>query len=107
MAKYRAKEDIPPGVKKGDIVELTEDPVPGMKERLEAVSDSEETTAGQPADLLTGLSRDELKAKADELGVDYPGNISTAKLLEAVKEKMAEDAEAGGEGTDGNDNPDD
>lgn len=34
--------------------------------------------------------RDELKAQADELGLQYPGNISTAKLKEMIDAKLAE-----------------
>ncbi|CAN7389833.1 hypothetical protein [Neorhizobium sp. LjRoot104] len=34
--------------------------------------------------------RDELKKQADELGLDYPGNISNAKLKELIDAKLAE-----------------
>lgn len=33
--------------------------------------------------------RDELKKQADELGIDYPGNISNAKLKEMIDAKLA------------------
>lgn len=34
--------------------------------------------------------RDELKAQADELKLEYPGNISNAKLKEMIDTKLAE-----------------
>jgi len=37
-----------------------------------------------------GLDRDDLKKQADELGIEYPKNISTAKLKELVDAKLAE-----------------
>lgn len=39
---------------------------------------------------LVNPSREELKARASELGIDYAPNISTEKLLELVKDKEAE-----------------
>lgn len=48
-----------------------------------------------PAEALEGVpsdnevpTRDELKAKADELGLEYPGNISNKKLAELVAEAL-------------------
>lgn len=103
MAKYRALVDIPPNVKQGDVVTLTEEPVPGMKERLVAVGDDEKVTDTTGNISLEGnVSREALKLRADELNLDYASNISTAKLLELVKEaqeaKAAELAAANGDG---------
>lgn len=42
---------------------------------------------------LINPSRDELKARAQELGIDFAPNISTEKLLELVRAKEAEDQE--------------
>lgn len=99
--KYRAKVDIPPNVKAGDIVETDEELVPGIKERLEPVSDDEELTElGQVDDdgnktLITNPSRDELKARATELGITFANNTPTDKLVELIAE--AEAAAKGGD----------
>lgn len=37
-------------------------------------------------------TRDELKRKADELGLQYPGNISNANLSAMIEAKLAEQA---------------
>lgn len=42
---------------------------------------------------LVNPSREELKARAAELGIDYAPNITTEKLLELVRAKEAEDLE--------------
>jgi hypothetical protein len=34
--------------------------------------------------------RDELKKQADELGIEYPSNVKTAKLKELIDAKLAE-----------------
>lgn len=34
--------------------------------------------------------RDELKRQADELGIEYPSNVKTAKLKELIDAKLAE-----------------
>lgn len=50
-----------------------------------------------PAEALEGVpsddeapTRDELKAKADELGLEYAGNISTKNLAKLVEEALEE-----------------
>ena len=93
--KYRAKVDIPPNVKAGDIVEAHEELVPGMAERLEPVNDSEELTELGQVDgsgektLITNPSRDELKARATELGINFASNIPTDRLVELIAEAEA------------------
>lgn len=42
---------------------------------------------------LINPSREELKARATELGIDFAPNIGTEKLLELVRAKEAEDQE--------------
>ena len=37
-------------------------------------------------------TRDEMKRKADELGLTYPGNISNANLATMIEAKLAEQA---------------
>lgn len=46
------------------------------------------TAAGgdAPDDEPAPLTRDQMKAKADELGLSYAGNISNAKLAELIAE---------------------
>lgn len=39
---------------------------------------------GEPDEEPAELTRDQMKAKADELGLSYPGNISNAKLAELI-----------------------
>lgn len=46
-----------------------------------------EALEGIPSD-EEAPTRDELKAKADELGLEYAGNISTKKLAELVAEAL-------------------
>ena len=36
----------------------------------------------------TPPTRDEAKAKAKELGIEFPGNISTVKLIALIEEKL-------------------
>ena len=36
------------------------------------------------------MSRDEIKAEADKLGVEYHARISTAQLIERIEEKLGE-----------------
>lgn len=59
-----------------------------------------EPRVGEGGKALEHMTRDELLAKAKELGLDLPGNTSKAKALEAVQEAMAANARdsAGGQG---------
>jgi hypothetical protein len=112
MGKYRALVDIPPTVKAGDIVTLTEDPIPEYVGKLQPVGDDVKAADGEETDdekiLLGNPSREWLKARAEALGVDHAPNIQTAKLIELVKEAVeAEKAKAEAGAGDGNDNPDD
>jgi hypothetical protein len=89
--KYRALEDMAPTIKKGDIAEFTDELDPRLKGKFAPADADETTTHGVVDQELDGnISRDDLKIKATELGIDFAGNISTAKLLELVKAKMAE-----------------
>lgn len=119
MARYRALVDIPPRVKKGDVVTLKEDPIPEFKSKLEpvgrVVDDEEDNGNGDGGDgtkvRVGNPSRDELKARATELGITFANNTPTDKLLELIAEaeiKVAGDDGQGPQtGPDGNDNPDD
>ena len=110
MAKYRAKNDVPPSIRKGDVVEFKDPLVDGLKAHFEEVSGDtpltdienrkdDGTAAGTQADDggptgITNPSREDLKAEAKELGIDHAPNISTEKLLELVKDaRAAKDAE--------------
>lgn len=157
MAKYRAKSDMPPYIKAGNVVEFKEPLVDGMKGHFEAVDDdtpvtgihvenpvgffnplADPTAAGtqlndggltpggdkqslededadedldpdEDADEddddkkeIVNPSRDELKARATALGINFASNIPTERLMELVKEaedkKAAEEPENGATG---------
>jgi hypothetical protein len=49
------------------------------------------TTAAIPDDNAPP-TRDEMKRKADELGLTYPGNISNASLATMIEAKLADQA---------------
>jgi hypothetical protein len=95
--KYRAKVDIPPNVKAGDIVEANDELVPAFKSLLEKVGDDEELTDLSDNDdgvIIANPSRDELKARATELEITFAPNIPTDRLIELIKEAEAKkDAE--------------
>ena len=104
MARYRANQDIDDGkvqFKEGDEVDVNEIPN-GYFGRFTLVTDEVNASdkaagggAGDEADksFVTNpeLSRDELKEKAAELGLSYPGNIPTEKLRAMVEEADAEE----------------
>lgn len=119
MTKYIARKDNPPAFKVGDIVEAENELLPIYKDMLEKydgdlevgqnANDEDgkiiEGTAlndGAKHEEVGNLSRDDLKARADALGIDYAANISTAKLVELVVAKEAEN-----ESDDDNDKDDD
>lgn len=103
MAKYRAKVDVPP-LKAGDIMEASEPLVPEYADKFERVGDDTEETVVEKQTLVNP-SRDELKARATELGVTFASNIPTERLMELVKE--AEDKKAADEGAGDGDSDDD
>lgn len=92
MTKYRAKVDVPPGIKAGDIVDFQEPLVPSYASRFEPYNEPAEKEA------VINPSRDELKARATELDITFAPNIPTERLIELVKE--AEDKLEGGGGSD-------
>lgn len=59
-----------------------------FKSLPEAVSG--ESVADEPIDEVSPPTRDEAKAKADELGIEYAGNIPTKKLIKLIEEKLAD-----------------
>lgn len=98
MAKYRAKKAFPPNIKVGDIVETDKELIPEYAPHFERVDgDSSEKEE------IINPSRDELKAKATELGIDFAPNITTDKLMALVKEAEDKNEGDGGAG-DGEDN---
>lgn len=89
MAKYRAKVDVPPEIKKGDIVNFEEPLVDGYKNQFEPYNGEEEALEGGEGgqtDLIGNPDRNALKARATELGVVFANNTPTDKLVELVKE---------------------
>jgi len=91
MTKYRALVDIPPNIKAGEVVEVNDELIPEFKKKLELVSEDAEVDETTKSGVINP-SRTDLKARAAQLGIDFAPNISTARLMELVKE--AEDAEA-------------
>jgi hypothetical protein len=98
MAKYKALQDILPNVKAGDIVEVKDEIIPEYKKLLEPYNGDEEVTIRSEETVDTDKtavvnpSRDELKARATELGINFASNIPTERLLELVKEAEEKDA---------------
>ncbi len=119
MAKFRAKSNAPYPYREGDIVEFQEPLVGGYVNHFEDYAGDAEVTniydrnplndptaGGTQLDLgrtpggststevVVNPSREELKAEADELGINYAPNIPTDRLFELVKEARAKkDAE--------------
>ncbi|KKZ89059.1 hypothetical protein [Rhizobium phaseoli] len=66
-------------------VEMTDAEVASSKRmKWFEFSGSASADAGEPK-----LDRDDLKKQADELGLEYPGNISNLKLKEMIDAKLA------------------
>lgn len=95
MAKYRAKQDIPPNVKAGDIVEANEELTPEFKALLEPFNgeeaaseydDSDDDGSDSDDTIIANPNREDLKNKATELGFTFAANIPTAKLVEIIEE---------------------
>jgi len=103
MTKYRALVDVPPEIKKGDIVNFNDPLVDGYKKLFEKVGADDEVedtdkTDNTRVELTVNPDRNALKARATELNVDFAPNISTDKLVELVKEAQAKaDADAADE----------
>lgn len=101
--KYRAKEDIPPNVKAGEIVEVEGELIPEFKGVLEPVvagNDEDEDEGDGKIETIVNPDRTDLKARAAQLGLDYAPNIPTSRLLELVQDaekEAAAKAEAEGE----------
>ena len=96
MGKYVALIDIPPNIKAGDVIELGE--LTPDFEKLTRPLDGGEAEAKDDEDpdkeAVINPSRDELKARATELGINFAPNMPTERLMELVKEaeeKAAED----------------
>jgi hypothetical protein len=65
---------------------------PGEAKDLDAAATAAVKTdfIARPDDAATPLTRDEMKAKAAELGLTYPHNISNVKLAELLEAAQAE-----------------
>lgn len=88
MPKFRAKVDVAPEIKKGDIVEFNDPLVEGYKNHFEPVEDGEavDDAVVDDPDLIVNPSRTALKARATELNINFASNIPTDRLVELVKE---------------------
>lgn len=64
----------------------------GWSLSTDAAKAANEKPKAEPAQVADDAAptRDELKQKADELGLEYPKNIPTEKLAEMVEAKLAE-----------------
>lgn len=100
MARYKAKEDIDAGRQKfkaGQEVDVNEIP-PGYLGKFELVGNEFDGDAvgdaGEPEDdsrwPVINPDRDALKQSATDLGLTFPANISTSKLIEMINTKVAE-----------------
>lgn len=106
--KYRAIRDIPPNIKKGDIVEINSPLVEAFAQRLEPLTEEVEEASAKVEDekpeIITNPDRNALKARATELGITFASNIPTDRLIELIKEEELRSSSAGepdGEGSAG------
>lgn len=89
MTKYRAKVDIPPNVKAGDEVTLKDKILPEYEKLLEPIGEAEDEGTGTDdgdKDIITNPDRNELKKRAEELGLNFASNIPTDRLIELIAE---------------------
>lgn len=109
--KYRAKVNIPPGVLAGQIVVLNEPPIAEYKDKLEpyngdaeegdfAENDGQRTEAGSDIEFgakqgIVNPDRNELKARATELGINFASNAPTERLIELIAEAEAKRSDGG------------
>lgn len=83
---YGAKGEVPVGT----IVDVKTEPK-GWQGRYRVVSGKGEKDSGKtPVTNPDNSEYEDLKKQADELGLQYAGNISKAKLKELIDAKLAE-----------------
>lgn len=98
MAKYRAKVDIPPNVKAGDIVTVDGELIPEFKAILEpvveetAVKETDDTDSDKT--LINNPDRNALKEEATKLGLTFASNIPTDRLIELINEAKEKDEQS-------------
>jgi ssDNA-binding replication factor A large subunit len=102
MPKYRALVDVLPNIKAGDIVTINDDLIPEYKNKFERVIDESGSDEDTDKTEIINPSREDLKAKAAEYGLDHAPNISTPKLLELVQAEEERRAKAAADEGDGN-----
>lgn len=89
MTKYRALMDVPPMIKKGDVVEFKEPLVDSFKHRFEKAGDDDEVTLLGGAEEKTAVinpSLDELKAHLAEKGVEWRDDMTVVELFATLQE---------------------
>ncbi len=96
MAKYRAKVDVPPGIKAGDVVNFEEPLVPSYEKLFEKVGESDDEDDDADKTFVGNPDRNTLKDRATELGINFAPNIPTDRLIELITEAEVK-AAAGGE----------
>lgn len=104
MPKYVALQDVPPSVKKGDIVTIKEPLVPSYKDKFAPYSPAQAEETKPDADdgktVVRNPDRNALKDRATELGINFAQNIPTERLIELIQEAESKQ-NAGGEGGEG------
>lgn len=89
MTKYRALMDVPPGIKKGDVVEFKEPLVDSYKHRFEKAGDDDEVTLLGGAEEKTAIinpNLDDLKAHLAEEGVEWRDDMTVVELFATMQE---------------------
>lgn len=103
MARYIAKVDIPPHIKKGDEVRIDNPLIPEFAERLTPVVDEDDSDSeDDDKTIVTNPDRNSLKARATQLGINFASNIPTDRLVELIteaEEKAKTDEGSGDEGS--------
>lgn len=85
-------------IKAGEILEITDKKVAEILLKQPDVCEYADVETQKKLEeenekLKAQIALTEAKAKADELGVEYPKNIGLAKLLEKIEKAQAEKAE--------------
>lgn len=109
MTKYRAKVDVPPGIKAGDVVDFKDPLVPGYVPLFDKADDGDELTNRTAGDNLNSErtatinpSLDVLKAHLEELGIEFRDDLTVIELFQLLSDAEAKRLSGdGGQGSDG------
>ncbi len=87
--KYKALMDVPPMIKKGDIVEFKEPLVDSYKHRFEKAGDEDEITLHNGTEEKTAIiapDLEELKSHLAEEGVEWRDDMTVVELFSIMKD---------------------